>query len=850
MKRKIIILLVIVSMILPILPIEAFATQSEFDTPLYVSLGDSMTNGLGLSGYDMADGTVVNGFLQEANDAYPTLLANENGWDLTQLATSAFRAEDAYALLTYESSNSGAVEFDSSTWSITGPVGTSAIDFDGYFAEAVVGRCEDYDGGVGFTSGVSSFNGTTYYDGVAWVADQYQYAVDNADVVSLALGGNNFGTFLSMTLLNQLNVQFGLDMGGLDYGITEEALANRIAELDPEHAALATQLRNELEASLKVNNSAPSAIDLPTNIDDFINTMALYGTYSFVGFILGYQGVLDYIEENNSDADIIILGLNNTLHDIKIDLTGDDVAIIHCGKFFDCIYNAANMCSESLSKKYTELNIYYTKAANEDLEIIYTALAPDEYGEVDWTNYEIAKSRFTNSMRNEINAIKVQSGAYAPFMSDETALEKLLTMAHTVDAIDVPALIAYLTGNTEDQSLYDEGMKNSLYLAFRFTAASGIGCHPSIEGHKAMKSAISNVYSGIWTLPADTSASQDIALKLEEGNLYVSYDGGETWTLLGNVQGSNGSNGQDGTDGRDGENGIDGKTPSFKLENGELMVSYDDGFSWNSLGNVQGLNGNDGQNGSDGQNGADGKTPTFKIEDGELKVSYDGLNWNSLGVIQGSNGNNGQNGSDGQDGQNGLDGKTPAFKIEDGELKVSYDNGETWSSLGVIQGSNGSNGQNGSDGQDGQNGIDGKTPLFKIESGELMISYDDGTSWTSLGIIQGSDGYNGQDGSDGQNGTNGQDGEDGKDAIAPRIRINYETNEWEISYDNGKVWTSLGVKATGDKGEPGEAGVPGENGQDGKDGLTIAATAIGGTALASNIGFIVCEILRRKKKLL
>ena len=44
-------------------------------------------------------------------------------------------------------------------------------------------------------------------------------------------------------------------------------------------------------------------------------------------------------------------------------------------------------------------------------------------------------------------------------------------------------------------------------------------------------------------------------------------------------------------------------------------------------------------------------------------------------------------------------------------------------------------------------------------------------------------------------------GEDGKDAIAPKIRINETTNEWEISTDGGNTWTSTHVAATGEDGD-------------------------------------------------
>lgn len=77
--------------------------------------------------------------------------------------------------------------------------------------------------------------------------------------------------------------------------------------------------------------------------------------------------------------------------------------------------------------------------------------------------------------------------------------------------------------------------------------------------------------------------------------------------------------------------GEDGKTPEFKIENGYLYASYDNGVSWgNPLGYVK------------GENGDDGITPTFKIENGELLVSYDnGTSWSSLGNVKGDDGEDG-----------------------------------------------------------------------------------------------------------------------------------------------------------------------------------------------------------------
>ena len=72
---------------------------------------------------------------------------------------------------------------------------------------------------------------------------------------------------------------------------------------------------------------------------------------------------------------------------------------------------------------------------------------------------------------------------------------------------------------------------------------------------------------------------------------------------------------------------------------------------------------------------------------------------------------------------------------------------------------------NGEPGAPGEKGADGKTPVFKIESSELYVSYDDGLTWSTLGSIAGKDGVDGKDGIDGKDGADGKDGVDGKDGI-------------------------------------------------------------------------------------
>jgi hypothetical protein len=98
---------------------------------------------------------------------------------------------------------------------------------------------------------------------------------------------------------------------------------------------------------------------------------------------------------------------------------------------------------------------------------------------------------------------------------------------------------------------------------------------------------------------------------------------------------------------------------------------------------------------------------------------------------------------------------------------------------------------NGANGQDGQKGDDGHSPQISAQQDEDGIYY-----WTldDEWIIV--DGHKLR-----VTGDNG---------ITPQIRINAVTNFWEISYDNGSTWTSLNILSTGAKGEKGDKGDTGD----------------------------------------
>ena len=76
-----------------------YATEGGDEKKIYVSIGDSTTNGYGLDGY--YDNGNVYGFLRDVKSSYPHKVVETLGedWELTQLATSSMRMEELALML-------------------------------------------------------------------------------------------------------------------------------------------------------------------------------------------------------------------------------------------------------------------------------------------------------------------------------------------------------------------------------------------------------------------------------------------------------------------------------------------------------------------------------------------------------------------------------------------------------------------------------------------------------------------------------------------------------------------------------------------------------------------------------
>ena len=130
---------------------------------------------------------------------------------------------------------------------------------------------------------------------------------------------------------------------------------------------------------------------------------------------------------------------------------------------------------------------------------------------------------------------------------------------------------------------------------------------------------------------------------------------------------------------------------------------------------------------------------------------------------------------------------TDVTPVTENEVEVGYTiSFQTGKSITI------KHGENGKDGKDGATPVigvakDGDVYYWTIKTGEAEAEFLTDAEGNKMPVT-------------------GPKGEAGADAVAPQLRINSESNEWELSTDGGESWTATGVKATGDKGDKGEQG--------------------------------------------
>ena len=367
MKRILVLVMTLVMLVSAFAPtLSVFAeelhnhTEAQEKTEInYVSLGDSMTNGIGMQGYDKEGMDTTergsNGFLEVAPDAYPSkfaaMLAGYTGTvelgqtryegtnaivNLTQLATSASRAEDLWYLLNLNTEN----EFEADPWTQNEMLNNSDRWGDPY-----------------------SVNHELYND---YVASVYQNAVKDADVISYAYGNGSFGVFLMGRLMNIVGFDKNLeqDRERYDYMTLENAV--KLCHNDEKLVELVLEVYAEAYAYLEENNMPVEMID----------EICQYAAYVTASYLVTFAQTMDYINEVNPDATVIIVPLINNALDFNFDITANGITRSFCaGDFLGAVYDSVSAYMAGYTAMKKELGEY-------EGSFLYAELPVDENGEI------------------------------------------------------------------------------------------------------------------------------------------------------------------------------------------------------------------------------------------------------------------------------------------------------------------------------------------------------------------------------------------------------------------------------------------------------------------------------------
>lgn len=543
MKKRLLSILLSLAMIVGLVPATALAAEQPIK---YVSLGDSMTNGYGLDGY-----TEVNGYLEEVPGSYPVVFkemleATGKTVELTQLATSATRADDVLYLLKYGTEEE--------------------LPGDDYTQGNIPSRMSAYYEGQGVFDENEMLN---------LLAEKYQTSVKDADVISVGVGSNNFSTFLTRRLgyyVGCMAPSFGSMFGSM-YDVTD--LPGLLATIDPAVADMATEVQNAVYDAF-VAALAEKGMDLnvvlgtdkltgnPFTAMDFVGGMAEAAAYTVASFAVSYKGIIDHIIAVNGDAEIIAVGLSNWLNGMNVQLAED--VVIPVGTILDYAYGAVNAYIAGLPAAYeyaAEINgeepakIYYAEVGDVQLlseqmaatgemptetvrrrtvrdvttmilPMMGTALgaapepvdladvvfyaeksAEEAWGEIDMYFYNkyndvskipgcyISCVGYLGIEKAFLNTVDLQNFPLATFMAlaTEGGLQEVVMQA--MAGIDPGA------GVTPDD-IYErlvstpalQGLCNIFAI---YVAGDGVLCHPSMDGHMQVALAMMDVYENKYT---------------------------------------------------------------------------------------------------------------------------------------------------------------------------------------------------------------------------------------------------------------------------------------------------------------------------------------------------------------
>ncbi len=219
-----------------------------------------------VNGYGM-DGysSDVRGYKQKVKTAYPYLVAQELNADLEQLAFSGFRAEELHFVLDEEY------------------YGDDFL-YACFFDDPLFQRC----GG-----------------GIDKLRREYKAAIEDADYITLQIGSNNFGTYLQMQLTRYME-------GKEPFKFDRDDFAN---------GTMTREMREELKGASDYVGNPDDMIGMLDFMIDCLN-------YTYEGFKMNFDEVVEIIYELNPDVNLIVVGMYNLFDEVHIAYDMFDLGVI------------------------------------------------------------------------------------------------------------------------------------------------------------------------------------------------------------------------------------------------------------------------------------------------------------------------------------------------------------------------------------------------------------------------------------------------------------------------------------------------------------------------------------------
>ena len=501
--------------------------ENESDRDLvYVSIGDSMTNGYGMDGYDGESGVV-----NYANNTYANQFAawlagysgsilddqvifeGANGVvDHRQLAMSGLRAEDLHWILTLDYENEELLQTIYNKWGadwtnevkdlwfgewgfINGDYRTWSdfCDWDYRYADAAAKILATYNGnagnsqyfqssfasneaiqnainGIADTNKYKNENGRYFprnkaeadliggYKYLQIATEFYQQSVKDADVITLALGNTNFGTYM-LTEIMEVAMNNNFDRFNNRYDIED---VFNLANMDPE---LEAQVRDLIEQCNEIIDKTFATLSEgnPEKAAALRNVII----YCIASYAVNYIGSVKTILDLNPDVEIIQIALMNAYADESESIEG-----ITLGDMVDILYSPINQFIAAVpvalraNEDYRDAKFYYAEA--ESVECLVSTFGDDFY--TDDNGYVAYPGLLNGTEEYTANANSVVRDRFVANIVRGQTFDMLASFG-VLDTITVDQIAAYDLMTPVEKAAFaakypDIAKSIALYLAF------------------------------------------------------------------------------------------------------------------------------------------------------------------------------------------------------------------------------------------------------------------------------------------------------------------------------------------------------------------------------------------------